>query len=79
MAAMKKWIGVSVFLLVLGLLLRGQTKLRPTFAGKGTAELDAVLRQAVERGAVPGVVAVVGNREGVVYEGAFGLRDVAWR
>jgi CubicO group peptidase (beta-lactamase class C family) len=79
MAAMKKWIGVSVFLLVLGLLLRGQTKLRPTFAGKGTAELDAVLRQAVERGAVPGVVAVVGNREGVVYEGAFGLRDVARR
>ena len=36
--------------------------------------IDAVLGQGVESGAVPGVVAMVANREGVLYEGAFGER-----
>jgi methyl acetate hydrolase len=34
--------------------------------------IDRVLQEAVSSGAVPGVVAVVGDREGVRYEGAFG-------
>lgn len=37
-------------------------------------QADAVLRQAAESGAVPGVVAMVTNRQGTVYEGAFGKR-----
>ena len=37
--------------------------------------IDAVLRSGVERGAVPGVVAVVVDRAGVQYEGAFGERE----
>jgi len=38
--------------------------------------MDGLLGAAVERGDVPGVVAVVVNREGVLYEGAFGKRNL---
>ncbi len=38
--------------------------------------LDAVLRPAAEAGEVPGVVAMVGDREGMLYEGAFGVRKL---
>jgi methyl acetate hydrolase len=37
-------------------------------------DADRVLEQAVESGAVAGVVAVAANDQGVVYEGAFGKR-----
>jgi CubicO group peptidase (beta-lactamase class C family) len=39
-----------------------------------TAALDSILRQAAEAGEVPGVVAMVGNRDGLVYQGGFGTR-----
>jgi methyl acetate hydrolase len=39
--------------------------------------LDASLRGAVERKDVPGVVALITNREHVLYQGAFGVADVA--
>jgi len=42
----------------------------------GTSNIDAVLRGAVERGDVPGVAAVAGNRDGVLYAGAFGRRGL---
>ncbi len=38
--------------------------------------IDAVLRAAVERGEVPGVVAVAGTAERVIHEGAFGDRGL---
>jgi CubicO group peptidase (beta-lactamase class C family) len=37
--------------------------------------IDAVLRQAVERGDVPGVVAVATNRSSITYSGAFGKAE----
>ena len=39
--------------------------------------IDAVLRRAVDAGEVPGVVAMAATGKGVLYEGAFGLRDLA--
>ncbi len=42
-----------------------------------TAAADRVLRQAVESGAVPGVVAMAGNAAGLLYQGAFGTRGLA--
>ncbi|HEY1431823.1 MAG TPA: serine hydrolase domain-containing protein [Stellaceae bacterium] len=39
--------------------------------------IDAVLSRAVETKEVPGVVATAATDSGVVYEGAFGLRDLA--
>jgi methyl acetate hydrolase len=40
-------------------------------------EIDAVLRRAVEAGEVPGVVATAATDGQVIYEGAFGRRDLA--
>lgn len=41
----------------------------------GRIELDALLHTAVERRAIPGVVAIVANSERVLYRGAFGKLD----
>ncbi len=41
------------------------------------AALDTSLRGAVERKDVPGVVALITDRERVLYQGAFGVADVA--
>jgi CubicO group peptidase (beta-lactamase class C family) len=41
------------------------------------SSIDAVLRGAVEQGKIPGVVAMVATPDAVVYQGAFGKRDVA--
>ena len=38
--------------------------------------LDAILRQAVESESMPGVVAVAATDDGIVYEGAFGKREL---
>jgi methyl acetate hydrolase len=37
-------------------------------------QIDEVLKTAIDRGDVPGVVAMAATRDGVVYEGAFGRR-----
>jgi methyl acetate hydrolase len=39
-----------------------------------TSAIDQVLRSAIDRGDVPGVVAMAATREGPCYEGAFGRR-----
>ena len=47
---------------------------------KGKTELsqiDGVLQRAVDAKEVPGVVAMAANGRGIVYEGAFGTRDLA--
>jgi CubicO group peptidase (beta-lactamase class C family) len=45
----------------------------------GSAAIDASLRGAVERKDVPGVVALVTDRQRVLYQGAFGVADVSTR
>src|SRR3981189_3160685 len=42
-----------------------------------SAALDTSLRGAVERKVVPGVVALITDRERVLYQSAFGVADVA--
>jgi methyl acetate hydrolase len=48
-----------------------------TAAAAQNASIDAALRGAVERKDVPGVIGLVVNRERVVYQGAFGVTDLA--
>lgn len=48
-------------------------------APPATAPIDNALRSAVERGDVPGVVALVTDRNGVLYQGAYGVADVDTR
>ena len=40
------------------------------------AAIDGVLRNAVEAREVPGIVALAANDKGLIYEGAFGVRDL---
>src|SRR6478609_7673119 len=46
-------------------------------AAHSSAQIDAVLRRAVDTKDVPGVVAVAATDKGILYEGAFGTRDLA--
>ena len=46
-------------------------------AARSTAPIDQQLRAAVERKDVPGIVALVTDRKGVIYQGTFGVADVA--
>jgi methyl acetate hydrolase len=48
-------------------------------APDAVARLNERLQAAVDRGDVPGIVAVAANRNRVIYSGAFGMRDVAHR
>ena len=48
-----------------------------TLPPAGTTALDSVLRGQVDRKVIPGVVAVVVNRTGVLYSGAFGQQNAA--
>src|SRR5690242_10553737 len=40
-------------------------------------EIDRILQQASETGAIPGAVAVAATRKEIVYQGAFGKRDAS--
>ena len=40
-------------------------------------EIDGALQARVSAGEIPGVVAMAANEKSVVYEGAFGFRDMA--
>jgi methyl acetate hydrolase len=42
----------------------------------GSSSIDQVLKAAVDRGDVPGVVAITATRSGISYEGAFGRRAI---
>lgn len=49
----------------------------PTLSRAGATEIDAYLRAATSDGRVPKAVALVANRDGVLYQGAFGKQDIA--
>src|ERR1700761_5558525 len=40
-------------------------------------EIDRLLRQTTEAGAIPGIVAMAATGSEVIYQGAFGKRDLA--
>ncbi|MGJ4941174.1 serine hydrolase domain-containing protein [Bradyrhizobium sp. HKCCYLS1011] len=44
---------------------------------QGQAEIDRLLRQKTDTSAIPGVVAVAASGSEVIYQGAFGKRDLA--
>jgi methyl acetate hydrolase len=46
-------------------------------AGGAVAQIDQALSQAVDAKLVPGIAAIAATDKGVVYEGAFGKRDMA--
>jgi CubicO group peptidase (beta-lactamase class C family) len=60
---------------ILALLLLAGYAPAQTLNPTGAKEIDAALARAVQQGVVPGVVAVVANKDRILYEGAFGLMD----
>ncbi len=74
---MKRFPMISVLLAVtlIGSGAPAQNRL-PALGPAGSADIDAILQRAVQQGTVPGVVAVVANKDSILYEGAFGLMDV---
>ena len=50
---------------------------RAAAQGPQSRQIDAALRRAVDAKEVPGVVAMAVNERGLIYEGAFGTRDLA--
>jgi methyl acetate hydrolase len=69
------FLGVAIVLA--GTLAAGRAPLPalPAFADKGISEIDALLQQAVQQGTIPGVVAIVANKDRILYHGAFGMMD----
>src|SRR5712691_5339687 len=70
-----RWLIVVSALVLAGIQAAVAARLAISAAGK--ISLSQFLTAAVDRGDVPGIVALVVDREGVLYEGAFGKLDVA--
>ena len=75
MKSVARWLVVaSVSMLA---LIHAAARGRPVISAAGETALSQYLTAAVERGDVPGLVTLVVDREGVLYEGAAGKLDVA--
>ena len=73
---MKRLVAVSFVVAALMLAAFPQAATR-TLPPAGVTALDTFLGGQVSRGAIPGVVAVVVNRQGTLYSGAFGKQNTA--
>jgi methyl acetate hydrolase len=60
-----------------GVAMAAMTGAASAQSAPGSAAIDASLRSAVERKDVPGVVALIVNRDRVLYQNAFGVADVS--
>lgn len=76
-ATMKR-LAVVVLLALLPFVAGAQQSV-PTLTGRGAAEITSYLRDVAARGDIPGMVALVVNRDGVVYHEAFGVQNAAAR
>lgn len=68
---------VCAGLLGAALPLAAQSPAPAAFAGPTRQALDADLRAALERTKIPGLVVVATDRNGIIYEGAFGAAEGA--
>ena len=63
------------FILMVG-CSQPQQVAQPEIPEKGIAQIDQLLQGAVDRKDIPGVVAIVANRDRILYHQAFGKMDV---
>jgi CubicO group peptidase (beta-lactamase class C family) len=74
---MKRFFAASAAIVALLLAPAFPRAAARTLPPAGTTALDTFLRGQVDKKVVPGVVAVVVNRSGVLYSGAFGQQNTA--
>jgi len=67
---------LTIVAVLASLLLGGVVAQGQTLSSKGVEEIDALLQRAVQQGTVPGVVAIVASKDKILYQHAYGLRDV---
>src|SRR4051795_7450066 len=67
----------AAIMLTMGIAAAALTDTSSAQNSPASAALDASLRAAVERKDVPGVVALITDRDRVLYQGAFGVADVS--
>jgi methyl acetate hydrolase len=72
----RKMVGIVISM---GIFVAGLAGAARAQNSSGVAGMDSALRGAVERKDVPGVVALLADRRGVLYQGAFGVADVSTR
>jgi methyl acetate hydrolase len=77
MTTIYRWLSVALTLALASALLVHAAA--PPIRAAGKAALSQYLASVVQRGDVPGIVALVVDREGVLYEGAAGKQDVGRR
>ena len=77
MKSVGRWLVVASALMLAH--VQAAAPARPLISAAGTTALSQYLSAAVDRGDVPGVVTLVVDREGVLYEGAAGKLDVTRR
>ncbi|MCH7802674.1 MAG: beta-lactamase family protein [Acidobacteria bacterium] len=66
---------ISPFILMVG-CFQPQQVAWPEIPEKGIAQIDQLLQDAVDRKDIPGVVAIVANRDRILYHQSFGKMDV---
>ncbi len=66
---------ISPFILMVG-CFQPQQRAQPGIPEKGIAQIDQLLQDAVDRKEIPGVVAIVANRDRILYHQGFGKMDV---
>ena len=69
---MKTRMFIGAIALLLSIAAKGQT-----LTAQGKSALDSYLQNAIKTTHIPGMVALVVSKDGIVYEQAFGLKDVA--
>src|SRR5579859_8035944 len=67
----------AVIISTIGVTMAALTGTVAAQTSPASTALDASLKSAVERKDIPGVVALVTDKKGVIYEGAFGVADVS--
>ena len=77
MLSVRKVLITALTLFATSATVNAATPARPMISDAGKAEIAKVAATATERGDVPGVVTMIVNRDGVLYEGAAGKQDVA--
>ncbi len=76
MRSMERWL-VAALILIAAMVIAARADDRPLLGSASASALTKQLQNSVDRGDVPGVVALVVNQDQVLFLGAVGKQDVA--
>jgi CubicO group peptidase (beta-lactamase class C family) len=77
MAPIMKHLSIIIIITILLLSSQKQQTYQPSISENGKTTIDQLLQGAVDRNEIPGVVAIVANKDEIMYHNSFGKLDVA--